>query len=166
MAADMFLNIDGLKGESTDAAHKDWIEIQSFSHNVVAPSGAAGQNSAGGGTAGRTKHQDFAVTKEVDATSPALYEMCSSGKHISKITVDLMRSSGDSRVKYMSIEMDEVVVSSVAASGNAGSGQASELITFDYGKIVWTYTQQEAADGSKGGNATGGWDLAANKAAA
>jgi hypothetical protein len=27
---DSFLQIDGLKGESTDAEHKDWIEIHSF----------------------------------------------------------------------------------------------------------------------------------------
>jgi type VI protein secretion system component Hcp len=28
-AIDTFLNIDGIKGESTDDKHKDWIELQS-----------------------------------------------------------------------------------------------------------------------------------------
>jgi hypothetical protein len=29
--SDMFLNLDGIKGESTDSGHKDTIEILSFS---------------------------------------------------------------------------------------------------------------------------------------
>jgi hypothetical protein len=28
-----FLKIDGIKGESTDNGHKDWIELLSFSHS-------------------------------------------------------------------------------------------------------------------------------------
>jgi hypothetical protein len=27
-----FLKIDGIKGESTDAGHKDWIEMLNFRH--------------------------------------------------------------------------------------------------------------------------------------
>ncbi|WP_442784145.1 type VI secretion system tube protein Hcp, partial [Collimonas fungivorans] len=29
MAIDVYLQIDGIKGESTDSAHKDWIECKS-----------------------------------------------------------------------------------------------------------------------------------------
>jgi hypothetical protein len=34
-AYDAFLNLDGIKGESTDDKHKDWIEISSFNHNIT-----------------------------------------------------------------------------------------------------------------------------------
>jgi type VI secretion system secreted protein Hcp len=38
-------------------------------------------------------------------------------------------------------------------------------VSFNFGKIKWTYTQQKRSDGSGGGNVTGGWDLQANKIA-
>ena len=37
MASDSYLQIDGLKGESTDSAHKDWIEILSHQHTITQP---------------------------------------------------------------------------------------------------------------------------------
>jgi type VI protein secretion system component Hcp len=46
-AVDAFLKIDGVKGESTDASHKDWIEISTFSWGMNNPS--ATSISAGAG---------------------------------------------------------------------------------------------------------------------
>ena len=165
MASDNYIQIDGIKGESTDSEHKDWIEITSFSHAITQPVSATA-NSAGGATSGRCKHEDFVITKFIDLASPKLYEMCSSGKHISKVMVELMRSSGGARVKYMAIEMDQVVVSMVSPAANHGTDLPTESVAFNYGTIKWTYTQQKRADGSKGGNVTGGWSLVENKVSA
>jgi len=164
MASDSYLLIDGLKGESTDSEHKDAIEILSFSHSISQPASATA-NSAGGGTSGRCKHEDFVITKYLDLASPKLYEMCSSGKHISKVTIELMRASGGARVKYMAIEMDQVVISQVSC-GAGGGDLPIETVSFNYGIIKWTYIQQKRADGSKGGSVAGGWSLVENKAAA
>lgn len=162
MASDYYVQIDGIKGESADGEHKDWIEISAFSHAITQPTSAT-VNSAGGATSGRCKHEDFVITKFVDLSSPKLYETCSSGKHISKVTIELMRSSGGSRVKYMAIEMDQCVISHVSPGTNHGTDLPSETVAFNYGTIKWTYTQQKRADGSKGGNVTGGWSLVENK---
>ena len=163
MASDSYLQIDGVKGDSTDSGHRDWIEIHSFSHTITQPASATAA-SAGGGTYARTKHGDFEVVKEIDLASPKLFELCSSGKHIKKIVIDLMRASGDAPVKYMSIELDNAVISMVSVEGNPG-GAPMERVAFNYNQIKWTYTQQKS-DGSKGGNVTGGWSLAENKSAA
>jgi type VI secretion system secreted protein Hcp len=165
MATDYYLQVDGLKGESLDSEHKDWIEILSYSHAISQPASATA-NSAGGATGGRCKHEDFVITKYVDLASPKLYEMCSSGKHIAKVVVELMRSSGDSRVKYMAIEMDQVIIAHVAPGASSGGDLPTEMVSFNYGIIKWTYTQQKRTDGSKGGNVTGGWSLVENKTAA
>jgi type VI secretion system secreted protein Hcp len=100
----------------------------------------------------------------VDLASPKLYELCSSGKHLKDVTINLMRASGDARVKYMEIKMEQVVISHVAPAG--GGDFPSESVSFNYGTIKWTYTQQKRTDGSKGGNTTGGWSLVENKVAA
>jgi len=161
--ADMYMQVDGLKGESTDSEHKDWIELLSYNHSISQPASATA-NSAGGGTIGRCQHSDFSITKYVDLASPKMYELCSSVKHLKNVTIDLMRSSGDSRVKYMEIKMEQVVISHVAPAG--GGDFPSEAVSFNYGTIKWTYTQQKRTDGSKGGNTTGGWSLVENKVAA
>jgi len=163
MACDTYMQIDGLKGESTDSEHKDWIELLSFNHSITQPASATA-NSAGGGTTARCQHQDYSVTKYVDLASPKLYEMCSSGKAIKSVTIEMMRASGDARVKYMVVAMEQVVISHVAPAG--GGDFPTESISFNYGTIKWTYTQQKRADGSKGGNTVGGWSLVENKVAA
>jgi type VI secretion system secreted protein Hcp len=161
--SDIYMQIDGLKGESTDSEHKDWIEILSFNHSITQPASATA-NSAGGGTTGRSQHQDYSISKFIDLASPKLYEMASSGKHIKKVTIEMLRASGDKRVKYMVVNLEEVVISHVAPAG--GSDFPSESVSFNYGTIKWTYTQQKRADGSQGGNSAGGWSLVENKVSA
>lgn len=162
MASDYYLQVDGIKGESTDSEHADWIEITGYSHAISQPTSATAA-SAGGATSGRSKHEDFVITKFVDLASPKLYETCCSGKHLGKVTLELMRASGGSRVKYMAVEMTEATISHVSPGTNHGADLPTETVAFNYGTIKWTYTQQKRKDGSKGGNVTGGWSLVENK---
>lgn len=163
---DAFCKVDGVDSESTDDKHPNWIEILSFSHNINQAASAT-KSSTGGASSGRCEHADFVIVKQLDKASPKLYELCSSGKHIKEILIEFCRAGGD-KVKYMEIKMEEVIISSVSPGGSAkGSDDIpSEEVRFNYGKIKWTYTQQKRADGSGGGNVTGGWDLTANKIAA
>ena len=160
---DSFLKIDGIPGESTDDKHKDWIEILSYSHGITQPVSTTA-SSAGGAGAERCEHADFVITKNLDKASPKLYEGCSTGQHIKEVIIELCRAGGD-KVKYMEIKMEEVVVSGVHPGGNSkgADGFPTESVSFNYGKIKWTYTQQKRTDGSGGGNVTGGWDLTLNK---
>jgi type VI secretion system secreted protein Hcp len=163
---DAFCKIDGVPSESTDDKHKDWIEVLSFSHHIVQPKSAT-KSSVGGAGSGRCEHGEFVIVKQLDKASPKLYEYCSSGKHIKEVIVEFCRAGGD-KVKYMEVKLEEVMVSSISPGGSAKGAEEipSEEVRFDYGKIKWTYTQQKRADGSGGGNVTGGWDLTANKVAA
>jgi type VI secretion system secreted protein Hcp len=163
MAFDAFLKIDGVPGESTDDKHKDWIEVLSFNHGMSQPSSATA-SSAGGGTTERVNISDFSITKHLDKASPKLYELCATGKHIANVTLELCRAGGD-KVKYMEVKMEQAIISSVAPGGSSGGADnlPAESVSFNFGKIKWTYTQQKRADGSGGGNVTGGWDLTANK---
>jgi type VI secretion system secreted protein Hcp len=157
MALDAFMQIDGIKGESTDKDHKDWIELLSFSHAVQQPTSATA-SSAGGGTTEKANHGDIVVTKVVDKTSPELFKLCSEGKHVKKIEFRFNRSAGDGkRVIYLKYELENVVVSNVALSG-AGDLPREE-IAFNYGKIRMTYDKQDRAGGGGGGKVVAGWDL-------
>jgi type VI secretion system secreted protein Hcp len=162
---DAFLKVDGVPGESTDDKHKDWIELIGWSHELMQPASATASSSGGAGTE-RVDHKDFSVTKLMDKASPKLYEACCTGKHLKEVSLEVCRAGGD-KVKYFEVKMSNVIVSRVApvASTKGDAAFPAEQVDFNYGKIVWTYTQQKRADGSGGGAVTGGWDLQTNKVA-
>lgn len=160
MAADNFLQIEGIKGESTDDKHKDWIEILSFNSGVSQmASGSA--STSGGGTTARADFQDFSIVKTLDSASPLLALACAEGRHIKEVKVELCRSGGDKLV-YMEYTMTNCIISSTSVGGGGG-GEATESVTFNFGKIQWNYIKQKRGDGTGGGNIPTGWDLETNK---
>ena len=78
MSYDMFLKIDGINGDSTDDKHKQWIEINSYSHRIHQASGGA-LSAQGVHTGGRADHTDFSMTHRLDAASPTLAQYCCTG---------------------------------------------------------------------------------------
>jgi type VI secretion system secreted protein Hcp len=163
MAFDAFLKIDGIPGESTDDKHKDWIEVLSYSHGVSQrASGSA--STAGGASAERADFVDFSIVKALDKASPKIFEATATGKHLKTVTVELCRAGGD-KVKYMEYKLSNCIVSSYRPGGSAAGGESLPLeeVSFNYGKIELSYTQQKRADGSGGGQVAAGWDLEANK---
>ena len=166
MAFDAFLKVDGVPGESQDDAHKEWIEILDYNHEITQPASACA-SSAGGATAERCHHNDFTVTHFLDKATPKLLEACCKGTHIKEVIIELCRAGGD-KVKYMEIKLEKVIVSNVRPVGNPKDvhGFPVETVSFNYGTISWTYTQQKRDDGSGGGNVAAGWSLIENKATA
>jgi type VI secretion system secreted protein Hcp len=165
MAFDAFLKIATVPGESTDDKHKDWIEILSFSWGVSQP--AAGSRSSGGAaSAERVNHQDFSIVHTLDKASPKLSLACCKGEHINEIKVELCRATGDKQ-KYMEYKMTDVIVSSVRPAGNAQGSENLPLeeVSFNYGKIEWTYTATDHKTGKPAGDVKANWDLVANKGA-
>ncbi|HUJ90859.1 MAG TPA: type VI secretion system tube protein Hcp [Syntrophorhabdales bacterium] len=163
MAFDAFLKIDGIPGESTDDKHKDWIEVLSYGLGIQQPASATA-SSSGGATSERANFQDFSITKALDKASPKLALACADGTHIASITLELCRAGGD-KLKYMEYKLTNCIISSHHDGGSSGGAETLpvETVTFNYGKIEWTYTQQKRADGSGGGQVAAGWDLQINK---
>ena len=160
MASDAFLEIDGIKGESTDKDHKDQIEVLSYNWGVSQmASGTA--SSSGGGTTARADFQDLSIVKELDSASPLLNKACWTGNHVAKVTLRLNRAAGDKRVKYMEYKLENVIVSSVSIGGGGG-GIPTESVTFNYGKITTTYTKQARPGGGGAGDVPAGWNLEEN----
>lgn len=164
MAFDAFLKIATIPGESTDSAHKDWIEILSYDHGVTQPT--SGSVSSGGSrSAERVDHDEFSILKGIDKATPKLLIACCNGEHIPEVSIEVCRSGKDKQ-KYYEVVMSDVLVKSVVAQGRA-KGAASaplpvETVQFSYGKIKWTYTETDHLTGATKGNVEGGWNLHAN----
>lgn len=163
MAIDVYLQIDGIKGESTDGMHKDWIECSSVHWGVVQPRSAT-SSTAGGHTAERAELSDIAVHKLADISSPVLLQACAAGRTIPKAKFEFMRADGQGeRIKYFEIELENVLISHVMPSVDPGV-MMNENVGLKFSKVRWKYVRQKISGGS-GGNTAGGWDLAANRLA-
>lgn len=161
MAIDVYLQIDGIKGDSTDAQHPGWIECESVSWAVSQPRSATA-STAGGHTAERCELSDIIFLKLADKASPLLLQLCAGGKTFPKAKFEFLRAdAAGERIKYYEIELQNVLIAHVAPSVGNGSMMA-ESVGLKFSKVKWKYTQQKIAGGS-GGNTAGGWDLATNR---
>jgi type VI secretion system secreted protein Hcp len=158
--ADAFLKIKepDIKGESTDGAHNDWIEIDSFQHGMgqaVSPA-----SSTGGRTASRVSMSEFTVSKPTDTASLVMQHHCCLGTHFKEVVVQLHEASGEKH-KYYEITLSDVIISSLSTSSSGG--KPHESVSFNYGKIKWEYTPlgHDGKTGTKVGPM--GWDLETNK---
>lgn len=164
MAADVYLQIEGIKGESQDQKHKDWIECSSVHWGINQPRSATA-STGGGHTAERVEMEDIAFHKLADLSSPILMQYCAMGKTIPKVTFDFMRADGDGvPIPYFQITCTNVIISAIHPGIEAGS-ILHEQVCFKFSKVNWKYTQQKIG-GGVGGSTIGGWDLATNRVAA
>lgn len=163
MAIDVYLQIEGIKGESADSAHQGWIELVSVHMGVIQPRSATA-STAGGHSAERCEHRTLSFTKLVDMASPILMQTCSTGKTIAKAKLEFMRADSDGKpVKYYEVELENVMIANMDQLINEGNILHDD-IGLRFSKVKWRYTQQKIG-GGLAGNTAGGWDLASGKCA-
>ena len=163
MAIDVYLQIDGIKGESQDDRHKDWIECTTVHWGLLQPHSATA-STGGGHTAERAELRDITFSKLADSSSPALMQHCAMGRTLPKAKFEFMRADGQGNaIKYFEIELENVLIGAIDPGIEAGA-LLSESVSLKFSKVKWTYTQQTIGGGA-GGSTVGGWDLAANTVA-
>ena len=159
MAKNAYLLIDGIEGECTVPEHEGWIEIIEMEHEVQ-QAASRSKSSAGGLTGERTDHADFVIKKEMDKTTPKLYEHCSTGKTIPFAEVSLKRAAGgEDKVEYMHYKFSPILITSVSTEFEDDAVLPTEVVTFTYQQVEWKYTQQKQADGTPGGVVATGYTL-------
>jgi type VI secretion system secreted protein Hcp len=161
MAIDIYLNVEGVTGESADANHKGWIDLQSYSWGATQTGTMAG---GGGGGAGKVSFNDLHVVASMDQATPAMLKFCSSGKHVATVKLSLCKAGG-SQVEYSTIVLKDVIVTSAQFTGSGGSEQVGVAYSFQSSKVEYHYWPQNK-DGSKGAESQMGWDVKENKATA
>jgi type VI secretion system secreted protein Hcp len=180
MAADYFLKIDGVEGESTSDKHKGEIDIESFSWGVANSASAA----HGGGGAGKVAMQDFHFVMKFNKASPKIFQAAASGEHFQKAVLTVSRA-GKEIADFLTWTMSDCLVSSyetgansvavtesvggteepspeVSAARNAAEGSPVDEFSLVFAKIEVSYKVQNP-DGGLGAPVTAGWDLASNK---
>lgn len=158
-AIDMFLQLDGISGESQDAVYQGSIEVIGFTEGLSTVSTI---NTGGGAGGSKPVLQDINITKYLDRSSPVLRQMLTEGSPIKNATL-IVRSGGvtGKRFVFFQIDMTNVILTSVSTGGTGGVDRLIENVTLNFATIKWTYKPQNP-DGSAGGVIVKGWDITSN----
>jgi type VI secretion system secreted protein Hcp len=161
MAIDVYLSIDGLKGESSDVAHQGWMECVSVEWGVTQPRSATA-STGGGHTAERAEFEELTFLKHADLASPILMQHCCMGKTLPSAKLEFMRADGQGdRVKYFEVELRNVLIGHVLAVIQPGD-ILTESVGLKFAQIKWRYTQQKISGGASG-STVGSWNLSTNR---
>lgn len=146
MAFDAFLKLDGIKGESTDAKHKDEIDVLSYHWGVT---------QAGG----KPQPDALTFTTRYSTASPALFVKCAAGEHIAEGQLTLRRAGGD-QVDFLKIKLGDILVSGYETGGEADGDLDIPLeeIALNFTTIEFEYARQKE-DGSLDTPVRGGFDF-------
>ncbi|MBK8209072.1 MAG: type VI secretion system tube protein Hcp [Rhodospirillales bacterium] len=159
MAVDMFLKIDGIKGEARDSKHKEEIDVLAWSWGL-SQSGSA--HMGGGGGSGKVQVNDISVTKYIDSSTNALMLHCCNGTHVKEGVLTVRKAGGKDPVEYIKITMNDIIVSSLSTGGSGGEDRLTENLSLNFAKFKLEYTPQKA-DGTKEAAKTVGWNIEENK---
>jgi type VI secretion system secreted protein Hcp len=149
----LFLNLDGIPGGSTDKQHKGEIAVNNYSFGLSSGGGAA----SGGGGAGKVKFDSFAISKKTDKASTKLFKAGTTGEHIKKASFYVVGAQDQKGNTAPLLEYD---FSDVTISGlrQGSGGSTNEHVEFAFQKITITTNN---ADGT---SSKVSWDIKANKA--
>lgn len=131
-ANDYFLQIDGIKGESTDKDHKDWIDIESFSWGLTLVT-----SGAGGNTVGKATFSDLAWIQHVDVSTPKWFVQVATGKHIPAVTLDVAKVTAGRSDVFFEMIFTNTIGTGLTVSGGAdlmanASMNSGETVTLRY----------------------------------
>jgi type VI secretion system secreted protein Hcp len=158
MAGAIFIKINGIKGESVDAKHKDEIDVLSWSWGIT---NAGSMAHGGGGGAGKATFADFVFSHHIDKASPLLMKACATGQHLPDATLT-QRRAGTAQAEFLVIKMTDVLVVAIADGGSVEGEATSETVSLVFGKVDVEYKAQKA-DGSLDSGLHFKYDLKTNK---
>jgi type VI secretion system secreted protein Hcp len=125
-AADAFLKLEGVDGESTDDKHKGEIELDTFQLNALHGEVQRASRSIGAG-AGKITFNPFSITRKIDKASTKLHEACSTGKHFSSATISL-RKAGGSQQEFYVVHLHDVFLTSYRTGGGGATATETFLV--------------------------------------
>jgi len=157
-AADYFLKIEGIEGESADSKHANEIQLESWSFSERQ---AADFAEGKGGGAGKVRMQDFHFTMKVNKASPKLFLACAQGEHIAKATLTC-RKAGKDQQEFLKVTLSNVLVSSYQSGGDANDIVPIDKVALTFAKIETEYKPQNEK-GALGAAVKAGYDVTTQK---
>lgn len=145
MASDFFINLEGIAGESHDAAHTGWIEVAKYSlgamQNVIAGRGTD--------VTGRGQFKNFTFTHLIDKATPKIMHHCMSGQKIPKVVFHVCRAIGGTQTVVFEVIMERVKIVDVEITSESQHPNSDALydallsmekVSLVCNKATWKFT--------------------------
>jgi type VI secretion system Hcp family effector len=131
-------NMPGLNGD---------IEIQTWTLSSTQPAPPS-RSSNGAGTAPQASHAGVAITKSVDRSTSEVLRAIWNGDQFGRATITCFRSDGrgGSPVLYLTVAMENVLISAHQLGAATSDDGAVESVMLDYASIRYTYADERAGD--------------------
>jgi type VI protein secretion system component Hcp len=149
--ADIFLALDGIPGDSTDAQHKNEIAIESFAFLAKRTT-----------TSKAVRFSGLRLDKVYDVSSPRLFAAATSGRHIKSAVVTFSTSSDPSGIDVVTYKLSDVTLTSYEQGGanpdTKPLGSLEEEIGLTPARVQVT-EKTFGADGKPGPVVTASWTV-------
>ncbi len=151
-ANDVFLQMEGMQGDATDATFRDAIVVQDFAFGV-----STGPTTVGA-LPGKPQFDVVTFSKRVDRSSPKLFAAAAAAQGIPTATFST-RGTGVKAFVFYKIKLTDVLVSSLKVSETA---DLMESVSLSFGKIeIEVFTQDPQGRVTSAGKA--GWDVRSSR---
>lgn len=153
MSGDMFLKIDGarmgpIKGEAQDQAHRDEIDVLSWSWGMEGNASATATAGGRSGGASQVSARELVVVKHFDRASTALLVALRSNEQIKRAVLTVRKAGGVKPVEYLVMTLENARIRSVDMTGSGGADDpVSEQVSISFQKIAVEYRGQDTAGG-------------------
>ena len=151
----IYLKIDSIKGNCTDAGYTDQIMVDSYQHGLSLSLTSHGKNSDR--TSGGPNFSEMSFSKVMDSSTPLLYAACAGARPLKTAVVTVTRDENDKPMTTVVYNLGEAMISSISTSGSTGS-IPHESFSIHFTSITSQVTQQNT-DSTKKGVSPFGWDL-------
>lgn len=156
MALQIFLQIPGIRGESTAAGHEQWIELNSVSFGVsTAVAVPTGQ-------LGKPQFDAVPATKPLDSTSFPLYNYAPTAKGIDGALIEIVGQAGDVQRVLYRVDLTKGKFVAVSSQIQNAQAQGQETLQFWCSQMQWS-TNSVSASGASVVAFQTGWDVVNNK---
>ena len=150
--AEMFLRLDGVKGESLDQTHSDEIELKKWDWTT---SNHVKWDLNQGGQSTKVDVKEITIEKICDKAAVILYQCCVTGKHIPTARITCRKNDGDQKVEYLTVDLKDIMVSEVAWNGDGGEQMLPETVKLSFAEFKLNYSVQADAGTAAGATSFG-----------
>ena len=153
MALNSYLRLKGqkqgdIKGSVIQKTREDTIMVIAVSHSIISP-----RDAASGLPTGKRMHKPLVITKELDKSSPLLYNVLCNNENITKWKLEFFQPQQDQRtglgseINHFVIELENASIASI--SFRSPNNKHPDLmkfaeyeeVAFVYEKITWTWVK-------------------------
>lgn len=130
-----------IEGSCVIKGKEKTIEVWAMSHNVEIP-----RNIHDGLPSGNRRHLPLEIVKNIDKSSPKLYQALTSGERLTEVNLDFWRITPEGKEElYYTIKLSEAIIVNMQTYYPETFVEANaqyrhmEKVSFTYEKIVWTW---------------------------